>query len=378
MKILFINHMRDMSGWAQSAIDTIFAMDSVGIDVVPRCVNFAGKNPKLPARLLELEQKDSHGCDIVWQNILPEYLSYDKRCGFNICSYFTETDSIPSVWAERINTMDLAVVHTTESKRASERGGVTIPIQVLPVPIDITKFYKTYPSTSLRKQFPNDYLFLCVAEWNARKGWEDLIKAFHVAFAPEDAVQLVIKTSIPGKSSQEASKIVADFCNEVKTKLRLYPTLEAYKQEILIMDYLPDEVLYTLYNDVDCYVTATRGEGWCIPAFDAMGFRKPVIAPCHTSFEDYFNVCPTPLIECRREPCYGEMGQLPYLHTARENWWTVDIDDLVNAMQFEFRNPIVSKKNWHVYGADTIPTFNYNNVGAQIKNLLEQSAREKV
>ena len=56
MKVLYIGCYRDGTGWAQAAIDYILAMDSAGIDVVPRAIKLNSNNPELPKRILELEK----------------------------------------------------------------------------------------------------------------------------------------------------------------------------------------------------------------------------------------------------------------------------------------------------------------------------------
>ena len=55
MKVLYIGCYREGTGWGQAAIDYILAMDSVGIDVVPRAVKLNNNQPELPQRILELE-----------------------------------------------------------------------------------------------------------------------------------------------------------------------------------------------------------------------------------------------------------------------------------------------------------------------------------
>ena len=55
MKVLYIAHYKEGTGWSQAAIDYILAMDSVGIDVACRNVSLTGANAEVPKRLLELE-----------------------------------------------------------------------------------------------------------------------------------------------------------------------------------------------------------------------------------------------------------------------------------------------------------------------------------
>ena len=79
MKVLYIGCYREGTGWGQAAIDYILAMDSVGIDVVPRAVKLNNNQPELPQRILELESKDSSGSDVCIQHVLPHMMDYNSK-----------------------------------------------------------------------------------------------------------------------------------------------------------------------------------------------------------------------------------------------------------------------------------------------------------
>ena len=57
MKILYVSHHKEGTGWGQAAIDYIMAMDAAGLDVVPRAVKINRRSPNIPKRILQLEQK---------------------------------------------------------------------------------------------------------------------------------------------------------------------------------------------------------------------------------------------------------------------------------------------------------------------------------
>ena len=61
MKVLYIGHYREDTGWAQAARDYILAMDSVGIDVVCRNVTLTQWSEDIPQRIKHLESKNSEG-----------------------------------------------------------------------------------------------------------------------------------------------------------------------------------------------------------------------------------------------------------------------------------------------------------------------------
>ena len=74
MKVLYIGCYRDGTGWGQAATDYILAMDTAGIDVVPRPIKLNSNQIKVPDRIIELEKKDSSGCNICIQHILPHLM----------------------------------------------------------------------------------------------------------------------------------------------------------------------------------------------------------------------------------------------------------------------------------------------------------------
>ena len=57
MKVLYIGNYRDGTGWGNACIGNMLAMDSVGIDVVPRAISFEQMDKPYPERIKELEQK---------------------------------------------------------------------------------------------------------------------------------------------------------------------------------------------------------------------------------------------------------------------------------------------------------------------------------
>ena len=57
---------RDGTGWGDAARDWILALDAAGVDVVARPLKLNDISAEIPNRLLELEQKSSEGCNILY------------------------------------------------------------------------------------------------------------------------------------------------------------------------------------------------------------------------------------------------------------------------------------------------------------------------
>ena len=107
MKVLYIGVYKDGTGWAHAAQDYILALDAAGIDVVPRAIKQSSLMAEVPDRILELEKKSAHGCNVVIQNVLPHMMEYSGGFEKNIGLYFTETDGYrESSWPGKLSLMD--------------------------------------------------------------------------------------------------------------------------------------------------------------------------------------------------------------------------------------------------------------------------------
>ena len=238
MKVLYIGCYRDLTGWGQAAIDYILAMDSVGIDVVCKPLKLNKNLAAIPERIVELESKDSSGADVCIQHVLPHYMD--------------------------------------EMVEASKRSGVNLPIKVIPHASDVSKF-SSNPEPLNIPQIENKFTFYFVGDFTLRKNLGALLKAYHLEFTGNEEVSLIIKTSQYGIPEMECVEKVRKICSEIKLNLKLYPSLEQYREELIITNRLTDEEMHGLHVACDCFVMPSYGEAWCIPAFDAMGFGKTPI-----------------------------------------------------------------------------------------------------
>ena len=106
MKVLYIGNYRDGTGWGNAAINNILALDTAGIEVVPRAISFQEKCTDYPERIKLLEQNNELGCDVCIQHTLPHLYcasSHIKNIGFIEC----ETDNFKdSNWQNYSNTME--------------------------------------------------------------------------------------------------------------------------------------------------------------------------------------------------------------------------------------------------------------------------------
>lgn len=75
MKVLYIGHYKDGTGWGDAAKNNIIAMNVAGIDVVPRAITYNQKDPDTEEIIAELEKKMLADVRYVY-NILYQVITY--------------------------------------------------------------------------------------------------------------------------------------------------------------------------------------------------------------------------------------------------------------------------------------------------------------
>src|SRR5690606_13575351 len=133
--------------------------------------------------------------------------------------------------------------------------------------------YETFNIPYLKDKF----VFYTIGEVSRRKNLVAFLKAFHLEFRPDENVAIVIKGNIPGVSPNQVDEHIREICNTVKDQLKLYRRKELYHSEVIIGQRLNEEQIMQLHTTGDCYVSASYGEGWNMPAFDAMAMGKTPI-----------------------------------------------------------------------------------------------------
>jgi glycosyltransferase involved in cell wall biosynthesis len=375
MKVLYLGVWKDGTGWGNAAQNCILALDSAGVDVVPRAISLtqAGPNVHVPERILELEQNDESGCDICIQHLLPEMMEYNGRFDLNIGRYDYETSHFRNTtWAEHLNLMDQVWVSNNDMIRSARQSYVYKPIAVVPHCFDVSKYsqhYKPYPIPELDGKF----VFYTVGEINRRKNLAGLLKAFHLEFTPDEPVALLIKGNITGVSAAQANRTIRGITDEVKRGMRLYPKPSNYLNEIIVTQWLDDHDMMRLHKTGDCFVLPSYGEAWSIPGFEAMAMGNPTILTDEGGPADYIkNFHNGLLVPAQREPVFIRPEEVPVLDIwiGNEEWHSPNISKLRQYMRQVYSKPD-ERQELGTNGIDQAYNYSYEKIGQQMKALLQ-------
>lgn len=380
MKVLYIGPYKDGTGWAHAAHENILALDAAGVDVVCRPLKLNEVNGEVSPRILELEEKSDKGCDIVIQNSLPHHMDYCGHFQKNIAYYFTETSHFRnSTWGERLNLMDEAWVPCQSVVDASIASHVNIPMAVVPVPADMQKYQKEYERLEI-PYLKDRFTFYTIGEINSRKNIKALLIAFHLEFRPDEPVALVIKGNIPGASPKTADEVMTRDANRIKDELKLYSKQSMYHPEVFITQRMTEDAVMALHAMCDCYVSPSCGEGWNMPAFDAMAMGKTPICTNQGGPRDFmYNQYNEYIIEeeggwlvsSQPEPVFGmNQGAVRDIYVGNEEWQAINISELRKTMRIAFSDKEEKEKRAS-NGMSMAYNFSHYNVGTQMKELLD-------
>lgn len=375
MKVLFIAHFYENSGWSKASIDLVKAMDAAGIDVVCRNIKLTNTIPSIDDAISRLEKKSIDDVDICIQHVLPHYYVKTEKFKKNIGYFVAESTKFKHLpWFDYLNLLDEIWVPNETLKNSLIFENFDKPIKIIPHAFNIEKYEDNNQEKNLSFK-SNDYKFkfYYIGEFNDRKNLTSIIRCFHSEFDPNEPVALVLKVKKFGYTAEQLHNEVKDFCNKIKKEMRMYSNLESYHEEIIISDDVSSDIVSMIHKSCDCFIGPSHGEGWSIPAFDAMCYGKTPICSNEGGPKDFidsenkdtgylvdgiYNICN------HSDPAFAE------LFTGRDEWFIPSENIIKKAMRFYFQNK--DNINRHA-GLEYGKKFSYENVGKIIKEALNDN-----
>lgn len=302
-----------LTGYSGSARQFVFGLDERGVAVRPLFIYGADHDEQVLAGHLHPRIKALQSLPVrldVPQVVYAPADRFSKNSGaYRIGYTMLEVDRLPPTWVEQANQMDEIWTPTAWGAEVFRSSGITRPIQIIPLGIDTQQFFPAAPRQHLLERT----VFVSVFEWNPRKGWEGLMRAWQAAFSPSDPVVLVLKIDCRVPAANPLRELAQ------ATERPTAPITVIYNQPLKI------DQLRELYQSADCFVLPTRGEGWGMPILEAMACGTPAIATDwsgSTAFLNQTNGYPLPI-----SALVPAKFEHPYYTNAR--WAEPDVDALI-------------------------------------------------
>jgi GT2 family glycosyltransferase len=306
------------TGYATSSKQLLISLDRQGVDA--RLAYLYGtdfsEKPSGDPRVEQMRHrpKDTSLVQVVYN----QCDAFHKNSGsYRIGFSMLEVTGIPDDWVAQCNLMDEVWVPSQFNVETFRNSGVTRPLHVIPLGVDPDYFH---PAIKARR-FSDKFTFLSVFEWGERKAPEVLIRAFCAAFTDRDDVVLVLKTDNRDGDVNVAQQIASMGLPRNAPRIVLL-----YNQE------LPGYQLGSLYRAADCFVTATRGEGWGMPILEAMACGLPTITTNWSAQTEFVreDLC----FPVRVKRLIPAIAKCPYY--VGYEWADPDFDHLVHRMRYVY------------------------------------------
>ncbi len=168
-------------------------------------------------------------------------------------------------WVEILNRLDLLITPTEWNREVWRRVGVSTPIEVVPLGIDVESYH---PVTGRRCTFLSVHENL--GGETSREDWRETLRAYLGAFTAQDDVRLVVKTWKwkPAEFHSARLEVLAELGRE-----------EEQAAQIEVLDeVLSADAMRTLYQRAWLFVKNANREGWSMPCTEALACGTPVAA----------------------------------------------------------------------------------------------------
>ncbi len=198
-----------------------------------------------------------------------------NRGKYKIGYTMLEVDGFPADWVRQAGRMDEVWVPTRFNRDGLLRSGLERPVHVVPLGVNPDYFH---PGLSAWPNPHGEFVFLSVLEWGERKNPELLLRAFSDEFSAREPVRLLCK--VVNRDRTLSLKYELE-------KLGLRPG--GGRISWLFNQEFPHYQLGSLYRSADCFVSASRGEGWNMPLMEAMACGLPAIATDWGAHRDFLH-----------------------------------------------------------------------------------------
>lgn len=373
--ISYIGTWDSPAGYGSAARQDITALYNVGVDIKTELIyQMAERTDYGFQGQLCLNLKDRNiPYRIKLTHLTPDTaLNYFEKDKYNILRLFWETDKLPEGWIEPCNKANEIWTSSSAMAELFRASGVKVPIYWFPQPIDIAEGDKPYGKFEIDGH--KGFMFYTIAQWIERYNFKTLITAYWEAFAGRDDVSLLLKTYRVNYTEQEQDKIILDIQNW-KKEFRIKNT----PRILFTPNLLTHDQIMELHNTGDCYITATRGDGWNRPIQEALLLGKPVISTARGGIHEHLIINTN--ANSKNDDLYfpvpseyvpvTPVSWIPY-YSADQNWAEIDRKKLIEIMQWVFSNQELAKAKGMKAKDFIKDNFSFFRIGTQMKIRLEQ------
>jgi glycosyltransferase involved in cell wall biosynthesis len=267
---------------------------------------------------------------------------------------FFEIDKLTPREIHHLNYSDFIFVASSWGKKILQNNGVTKPVFVAPLGVDMSIFNVPENKILIEKDI---YRFFHIGKWEHRKSQDILLQAFDAAFTVDDKVELCLLPFNPFLSEDENNYWfnLVDNC-KLKDKIKIFGRLQTQYQ---VAEFI---------SHCDCGVFVSRAEGWNNEIIESMAMNKPVIVTNYSAHTEYCNIDNAYLVDIdETEPANDGKW-----FNGFGNWAKItneQIEQIVHYMKHVYTNHINTNQN----GVLTAKHYSWNNTANIIQSTFTKN-----
>lgn len=229
-----------------------------------------------------------------------------------------ETSRIHKDWVDNLNNNTIGVcVPCRQQKKAFEDSGVKVPIEVVPIGLNTDLF------PEVKRSDDGKFIVGSMGTLTYRKGTDILVRAFKKAFPREKYPDCYLYLKTLGTNGVT----FAWFLDKGETDDRIILETKSFSPEELIKDF---------FAKIDCFAFPTHGEGFGLPAIEAMCVGLPTIGTNWSGMSEFIGD------ERYSYPLDYKLVKVPHgdwrgypdrMHTGGMEWADADEDQLVEYLR---------------------------------------------
>jgi len=241
----------------------------------------------------------------------------DKQDELRIAYSMFESSQLPELWVHNLNRyFDAVAVPDPFLVEVYQHSGVTIPVFVLPLGLNLEPFLKEPLKTAPHTPFVFANFSTCIS----RKNHHTLVQAFHQAFKDDPSVLLWINSKYTEENLfQQLQKEVSalDVSNILLTS-------NCYDHK----EYLNN------FQAIDCYISISQSEGFSIQPREAMALGIPCILSDNSA---QTTICHSGLVSIVAAP-HQELAYYEPVQDVFGYRHDIDFGTCVEALQTMYEN----------------------------------------
>ena len=205
-----------------------------------------------------------------------------------------ETTAASAQWINKANHMDAVFVTSEHAKKSlvtpnysvKAEDGMTYEI-MMQKPVEVISYpfreFENNKDTHKKIDLETEFNFYTSAQFGPRKNLMNTVHWFVQEFKDDEDVGLVVKAHHKNNSQIDRQKMIVQLSAAVHSvphrKCKVY----------LLHGSMEDDEMNSVYThpDIHAYITATHGEGFGLPIFEAACNGLPVVAPAWSGHVDF-------------------------------------------------------------------------------------------